>query len=214
MNRQSVALGLVLLVGLAMGWASHARQFSKRQQVWMDAAKAAHVRADISLAQSKAARAEADSLRSVAAGVAGDAARLEASQRQAAMASRTAREALAAAASAADSLRAYRLVVPALEAERDTALRAGDHWRRAYQLEFAAANRLALRGDSLEAVVVRQDSLLEAGLHVVGSSGCRIPLIGVKCPEVVVGYGFTAGSDGSTVALHRGVAVTAGWKIF
>lgn len=214
MNRQAVVLGLVLLAGLALGWAMHARQFSTRQQIWMDAAKAAHVRADISLAQSKAARAMADSLRAVAAGAAGDAARLEASQRQAAMASQTARAALAAAASAADSLRAYRVVVPALEAERDTALRAGDHWRRAYQLEFAAANRLALRGDSLEAVVARQDSLLQAGVKVVGSSGCRIPLIGVRCPIVTVGYGFTAGTDGSTVALHRGVAVTAGWRVF
>lgn len=206
-------LGLVLLLGLAVGWSLHARQFSGRQRAWIDSVQVAHVRTDIALQAAAQAKAEADSLRAEAAGYAGDAARLVASQRQVALASRAAKDALTAARTTGDSLRAAIEVVVAVEAERDTALRAGDAWRSAYQREFAAANRLAVRGDSLERVVVRQDSLLQSGTKVVGSSGCRIPILGVRCPEVVVGYGGLADLSGGAVTLHRGVAVTAGWRI-
>ena len=213
MNR-TVGMGLLVLLGLAGGWALHARQFTGRQVAWMDSVKVARVRTEVALRDARQAKAEADSLRALASDDATEAARLAAAQRHVALASRTAQQALDAARTTGDSLRAALGVVAAVQAERDTALAAGDRWRSAYQREFAAANRLSARGDSLEAVVARQDSLLARGLKVVGSSGCRIPLIGVRCPEVVVGYGFTAGTDGQTVTLSRGVAVTAGWKVF
>ena len=179
----------------------------------MDSVKVAHVRTDIALRDSRLAKAEADSLRALATASAGDAARLEAAQRQVAKASAAARDALHAAQSITDSVMAYRRLVPALEAERDTALAAGARWRSAYQAEQLASGKLAVRGDSLERVVQRQDSLLQTGLRVVGSSGCRIPILGVKCPEVVVGYGLSGELSGGTVTLHRGVAVTAGWRV-
>lgn len=206
-------LGLVLLLGLAGGWSLHARRFSKAQTQWVEAVKDAHVRTDIALRDSEKAKAQADSLRAVARLEAAEADAGAEAQRRLRVVSLQARDALTAARSTGDSLRAAIGVVVAVEAERDTALAQGDRWRRAYQTEFRAANVLALRGDSLEAVVRRQDSLLVRGTKVVGSSGCRIPLLGVKCPGVMVGYGYTADLSGEAVTLQRGVAVTVGWRV-
>lgn len=206
-------LGLVLLAGLALGWSLHARQFNHRQLAWLDSVKVAHVRTDMALRESRLAKAEADSLRGVAAGQATEAQRLEAANEAARRHTAGAEAALAGARTTLDSMTAYQGLVPALRAERDTALAAGAGWHAAYQAEQLAAGKLAVRGDSLERVVQRQDSLLQVGTTVVGSSGCRIPILGVKCPEVVVGYGFAGELSGGTVTLHRGVAVTAGWRV-
>lgn len=206
-------LGLVLLAGLAGGWSLHARQFSGKQVAWMDSVKVYRAVATMALRDSRNAKAEADSLRAEAAGDAQAATRLEAAQRQNAVASRLAQSALTAARTTGDSLRAAIQVVVAVQAERDTALAMSDAWRRAYQREFQAANRLTVRGDSLEKVVARQDQLLATGLRVTGQSGCRVPLIGLKCPEVVAGYGLTADLTGSSVEVRRGIQVTVGWRI-
>lgn len=206
-------LGLVLLLGLAGGWSLHARRFSKAQTQWVEAVKDAHVRTDIALRVAADQKAQADSLRTLARLEAAEADAGAEAQRRLRAVSLQARDALTQARSMGDSLRAAIGVVVAVEAERDTALAQGDRWRRAYQTEFRAANVLALRGDSLEAVVRRQDSLLVRGTKVVGSSGCRIPLIGVKCPGVMVGYGYTADLSGEAVTLQRGVAVTVGWRV-
>jgi len=202
-------LGIVLAVGLALGWSLHARRFTGAQQRWVEAVKAAHIRSDMAVQDSRKAKAEADSLRRVASDDATEAARLAAAQRQVANATRTAREALDAARTTGDSLRAAIVVVGAVEAERDTALATGDRWRSAYQREFQAANVLALRGDSLERVVARQDSLLQTGTRVVGSSGCRIPILGWNC-GVVIGYG--AQMTGGVVT--TGLQATVGVRVF
>ena len=206
-------LGLVLLLGLAGGWSLHARRFSKAQTQWVEAVKEAHVRTDIALRMASDQKAQADSLRTLARLEAAEADAGAEAQRRLRAVSLQARDALAAARSTGDSLRAAIGVVVAVEAERDTALAQGDRWRRAYQAEFRAANVLALRGDSLEAVVRRQDSLLVRGTKVVGSSGCRIPLLGIPCPSLVAGYGYTADLSGDAVTLQRGVAVTVGWRV-
>ena len=206
-------LGLVLLLGLAGGWSLHARRFNKAQTQWVEAVKDAHVRTDIALRVAADQKAQADSLRTLARLEAAEADAGAEAQRRLRVVSLQARDALTAARSTGDSLRAAIGVVVAVEAERDTALAQGDRWRRAYQAEFRAANVLALRGDSLEAVVRRQDSLLVRGTKVVGSSGCRVPLLGLRCPEVVAGYGVTGEVTGGTVTIHRGVAVTVGWRV-
>jgi hypothetical protein len=203
-----------LVLGAVLGWFSHARQMTRQQQRWVVAVRQAQTETALALQATRKAREEATEWRALAQAAAGQGARLDSVRRVAAGASRSARAALEAAATAADSLLRYRDVVRTLEVERDTAVAAGDRWRGAYEQEQRAAAQLLARGDSLERVVVRQDSLLRVGERVVGQSGCRVPLIGVRCPTVVLGYGYVAGVSGDVVALHRGVAVTAGWKLF
>lgn len=205
--------GLCFLAGAALGWASHARQFNKAQVQWVEAVKDAHVRTDIALRDSKAQRARADSLRGLARQGAQAAGALDAVRDVAIQNKRVAEQALRDARTTGDSLHAAMQVIGALNHELAIQTDQAGRWRLAFQQEQAAAALLGARGDSLEVIVQRQDSLLVRGTQVVGSSGCRIPLIGVKCPEVLVGYGYTAGTDGNTVALHRGVAVTVGWRV-
>jgi len=199
-------VGIAVAVGLALGFALGRGSLepldtrladslvATRGQFTRDTASlAAHLRAELAEGVADSTRAAHSAQRAGAAQAAANRERLR---------GRAVQARLDSARTASDSVPLLVSQVAGVRAERDSLAVAADGFRFAWEQERASGARLRAGVDSMfrvERVVwgarlsATERALADA---VKQQKGCRVPILGVRCPVLGIGYGVTA-SDGT-----------------